>query len=215
MDPADSTVRQRLQEVALRMFAARGYAGTSVQHIVDAAGVTKPALYYYFRNKAGLYSELIRRAQDDRMTVMQTAAAGGGTVEERLANLLESLLRFSRERRDDTRLCYAGAIAAPEDVPNKAETIRRARRNYEFVHGLIQEAQKAGELDPRQNSRTLTSVILGQWAYYALAQAADPDHDKGLGNAQELVRLFLHGAAGKNAGDGLRSPLPHPERELL
>jgi AcrR family transcriptional regulator len=205
MDPADSTVRQRLLEVGLKLFAARGYAGTSVQHIVDAAGVTKPALYYYFKNKAGLYSELIRRAQDDRMALMQAAAGNGGKVEERLASLLESLLQFARERRDDTRLCYAGAIAAPEDVPNKAETIRRARRNYEFVHNLIREAQASGELDSRQNSRTLASVILGQWAYYALAQAADPDHDKGLGNARELTRLFLHGAAGKGSKVELRA----------
>lgn len=62
--PVDVTVRERLLTAALTMFNAKGYAATSVREIVVAAGVTKPALYYYFNNKNGIYLELVRRAQD-------------------------------------------------------------------------------------------------------------------------------------------------------
>ncbi len=53
-------VRQRLLQAALDLFTEKGYAATSVREIVDAAGVTKPVLYYYFKSKEGIYLELFR-----------------------------------------------------------------------------------------------------------------------------------------------------------
>ncbi len=58
------TVRERLLMAALTIFNAKGYAAASVREIVAAAGVSKPVLYYYFKNKNGIYLELVRRAQE-------------------------------------------------------------------------------------------------------------------------------------------------------
>jgi AcrR family transcriptional regulator len=41
-----STTRQHILQAALKSFALCGYVGTSVQQIVDATGVSKPALSY-------------------------------------------------------------------------------------------------------------------------------------------------------------------------
>jgi AcrR family transcriptional regulator len=58
---SDEGISEKLLSVAREMcFARKGYDRTSVQEIVAAAGVTKPVLYYYFRNKEGLYLELLR-----------------------------------------------------------------------------------------------------------------------------------------------------------
>ncbi len=59
----DRTVRQRLLAGAAELFARKGYDATTVREIVQAAGVTKPALYYYFQNKEGIYLELMREAK--------------------------------------------------------------------------------------------------------------------------------------------------------
>ena len=40
-------------EEATRLFADRGFAGTSLQDIADATGLTRPALYHYFGSKEG------------------------------------------------------------------------------------------------------------------------------------------------------------------
>ena len=58
MDSVNSKTRQRILRVALKIFAECGYKGASVQAIVDAARVTKPTLYYYFKNKAALFQSL-------------------------------------------------------------------------------------------------------------------------------------------------------------
>jgi len=47
--------RRRILDVALKIFAHNGYAGASIQEIVDRAGVTKPTLYYHFKSKEGLF----------------------------------------------------------------------------------------------------------------------------------------------------------------
>jgi AcrR family transcriptional regulator len=55
--PADLR-RQQLLEVALRLFAARGFEATTMDEIAEAAGVTKPLLYQHFASKRALYVEL-------------------------------------------------------------------------------------------------------------------------------------------------------------
>lgn len=51
--------RQQLLDVALRLFATKGYTATTMDDIADAAGVTKPLLYQHFDSKRALYMELV------------------------------------------------------------------------------------------------------------------------------------------------------------
>ena len=51
--------RERLLAAALDQFTRRGYAAATVRELCEAAGVTKPVLYYYFKSKEGLYLELM------------------------------------------------------------------------------------------------------------------------------------------------------------
>ena len=44
-------VENEIYEQAIRLFAERGFAGTSLQDIADALGITRPALYYYVKSK--------------------------------------------------------------------------------------------------------------------------------------------------------------------
>ncbi len=51
----DSTTRQEIVEKASTVFLDKGYRNASISEIVSRVGITKPALYYYFRNKKDLY----------------------------------------------------------------------------------------------------------------------------------------------------------------
>ena len=57
-----SDTRQLLLRAALKHFANSGYAATSVQDIVDEAQLSKPALYYHFKDKAALFQALVHEA---------------------------------------------------------------------------------------------------------------------------------------------------------
>ena len=87
-DGDGTPVPQRLLAAATRLFAEQGYDRTSVQEIVEAAGVTKGALYHYFGSKDDLLHEVyarVLRLQQERLDAFagadepdREAAAGRG-----------------------------------------------------------------------------------------------------------------------------------------
>ena len=56
---AENAIATKLLDAAVRLFAHKGYPATSTREIVEAAGVTKPMLYYYFQSKEGLLAAAI------------------------------------------------------------------------------------------------------------------------------------------------------------
>jgi AcrR family transcriptional regulator len=57
--------RRRIEEAATALFAERGYAATTIDDIVTAAGVTKPMLYRHFESKQALVMSLLERHRDE------------------------------------------------------------------------------------------------------------------------------------------------------
>src|SRR5271165_5544546 len=96
--------RRQILRAALRRFANGGYAATSVQQIVGDAKVSKPALYYYFRDKAGLFQAL-----DERLQVVQEAAARKSDIRGQLVEILSALFDYFHKNRDLTRIAFATA----------------------------------------------------------------------------------------------------------
>lgn len=56
---------RRLEDAAARLFARKGYARTTVDDIVEAAGLSKPALYRHFESKKVLHMALLERHRDE------------------------------------------------------------------------------------------------------------------------------------------------------
>src|SRR5689334_8393086 len=83
-----SATRQQILSAALKRFAHNGYAAASVQQIVDDARVSKPALYYYFRDKAKLFQALVDEAHDARFRLMEMAVAQSGDLPTQLTEIL-------------------------------------------------------------------------------------------------------------------------------
>ncbi|MGW6507380.1 helix-turn-helix domain-containing protein, partial [Streptomyces niveus] len=77
-------VPQRLLAAATRLFAEQGYGSTSVQEIVEAAGVTKGALYHYFGSKEDLLQEVYARVLRLQQERLDAFADADEPVERRL-----------------------------------------------------------------------------------------------------------------------------------
>jgi AcrR family transcriptional regulator len=61
-DNLASERQDRLYESAAEEFAARGYDGASLNRIIERAGMSKSSLYYYFNDKADLFTTLVERS---------------------------------------------------------------------------------------------------------------------------------------------------------
>ena len=99
--------RERLLDTAERLFAARGFAGTSVREITDAAGANLGAVNYYFRSKDALYAEVFeRRAALLREPVLAAAREAVDVARANPEQALETLGRAflaPHEDRDASR----------------------------------------------------------------------------------------------------------------
>ena len=124
--------RQQILRAALKRFANAGYAATSVQQIVGDARVSKPALYYHFRDKAGLFQALVNEALDQRLQVVQQAAARPGNIRGQLVEILAALFEYFHKNRDLTRLAFSAAFAAlVSDLPAGTNSmVNESPRNW-------------------------------------------------------------------------------------
>lgn len=184
---------------ALALFARRGYAATSIQDIVGAAEVTKPALYYYFESKAALYQAIVDRAHEERFQLMQVALSKGGSIRSQLVDIIGDRFEFLHKNRDLMRVAYATAFAAEEELPPEVKRIEKAVRNFDFLHDVIVEAQKRGELALSYDTRELAFAIHGLMNIYIMNDLLHPECKLNRSMAERIVDLFLNGAAPSNA----------------
>lgn len=184
-------------QAALKKFAECGYAGTSVQDIVDAAAVTKPTLYYYFKSKADLYQALVDYAHDERYRLMQEAAARCETLPEKLVEILTALFEFLKEHRELMRIAFSTAFASPGEVPSEIRYLEKCTRNFEFIQALIKAGLAQGDLNRRFSSRELTMSIYGLLTIHVAGFLVQPDRAPDRETAERMVKLFLEGAAAK------------------
>jgi AcrR family transcriptional regulator len=83
--------RQRILDIALGLFATRGYAGTSVADIANGLGTSKAALYYHFTSKAEILDALLTEPTREYARLADRAAAGTLTRGGLLAELIDSI----------------------------------------------------------------------------------------------------------------------------
>ena len=192
-----SDTREQLLRAALKHFANSGYAATSVQDIVDDARLSKPALYYHIKDKAGLFQALVHEAHDARYRLLQAAAASQAGIRAQLEAIFSSLLEYFRDNRDLIRISFATMFAAPGEVPEDAGCQEKCRRNFEFIHDVIKQALQRGELDPQFNSEELTFGIYGMVNFYLVGHFVCDECQTDHQTARRVVDLFLAGAAPK------------------
>jgi len=124
-------VARHIARVAARLFAARGYDATSVREIVEAAGVAKPTLYYYFRSKERLASALLTVPLSSLVSTLRQIVT---TVEEPvrcLEQVIEAQYAFCRADPDRGRFIYA-LMFGPNgsDVASELEPLRDNLRSW-------------------------------------------------------------------------------------
>ena len=85
--------RERILQAAAALFAAQGYAATTMAQIVRELGVTKPFVYYYFRDKQEIFETLSWRPTVDCFTSMDFPEDDARPARAKVAEGIERLVR--------------------------------------------------------------------------------------------------------------------------
>ena len=139
---AAAPVPERLMAAATRLFADHGYDRTSVQDIVEAAGVTKGALYHYFGSKDDLLHEIYARLLRLQQERLDSFADAEGPIEERLRQAAADVVVTTIDNLDDAMIFFR---SMHQLSPGKQKQVRAERRRYhERFRALVEEGQSEG-----------------------------------------------------------------------
>jgi AcrR family transcriptional regulator len=115
--PPEAQARERLLSCAIELFTRKGFAATTVREIVAAAGVTKPVLYYYFKNKEGIFLELFREPYSKLDALLESLRDPRGTATSRLLRFSDQVFSLFLEHLQTARLMYSICYGPPQGAP--------------------------------------------------------------------------------------------------
>lgn len=142
-DTPSAEVPARLVKCATKLFAERGFERTSVQSVVDAAGVTKGAMYHYFDSKDDLLYEIYGGLLRTQIAQLERVASADRPLEERIRQATVDVVETSIANFDDTKIFWR---SLHQLHPDKQAQVRAERRRYhERFRDLIEEGQETGE----------------------------------------------------------------------
>lgn len=194
MSKSSASAREEVLAAALKQFAAKGYAGTSMRDVIASTRFTLPTIYYHFGNKAGIYKALVDAAFDEAYGRMQAAAARHAQLESQLVEIAVAMFDLVRQRRELTRLAFATAFAAPEELPPEVRDARKRQRNLRFITDLLGAARGGGELNRRYDRRELAEGYYAVITFQVMRRLLDPGPTPTRRQVARMVRLFLEGA---------------------
>jgi TetR/AcrR family transcriptional regulator len=190
----DGAVRDRLIDAAVTLFATRGYAATSTREIVEAAGVTKPALYYYFDSKEGIFRAILEEAALLTAEVLRAGAQGSGPIRARIERLFLSMYEQFERHKTVVRFMNSVLWGPPQEIP-RCNLGGLHAQFVATVRGLVEEGIASGELRPARPAdvvRTLVALI----SYTFDVSLAFPRHAPGKAGLRRDLDLLFRGLAG-------------------
>lgn len=187
--------REAVLQSAISAFAKTGYAGTSVLDILEATGLSKPTLYYYFDSKEGLFTAILSSAFDGCEKIVAEKTRDAPDLRARLIETAAGLFEFAGTHQDLMRLVFASMFAAPGEIPEQAVSLPKRRAIFDFARGLIRAGQKAGAITREFKSDELAHGYLGAVSHAIRMWLMTKEGTLNRARARRVVDLFLDGAA--------------------
>jgi TetR/AcrR family transcriptional regulator, cholesterol catabolism regulator len=169
-----SARRTELTRQAARLFAEKGYHGTSIGDLAEAMGVQKGSLYAHISSKQDLLYETMAEGAAAFHAGLD-AIPEGAPVSEKIRLALRSHLRVVGDQLD------VATVFVQEwrylEGGRRDEIVAERRRYEERIRGLFREGRELGELRSDLDDATAALLVLSaaNWAYTWLRPGADTD----------------------------------------
>jgi AcrR family transcriptional regulator len=182
--------RDRIVAAATDLFARAGYEATTTRQIVEAAQVTKGALYHWFSSKEELLTSIYRELLAEQTTRLETIAAGEGPADVRLHQAVTDLFAHMD---DHAEALTVWARSMHLVAGGHAAAVRAERRRYQHLfQDLVEEGQKTGVFRADVGASVITNTFLSSVVQiHRWFRAEGPLTRRELGT--QMVALFLDG----------------------
>jgi len=157
--------RDAVLHAAARLFNERGYHGTSLELLAEKLGITRPTVYYYFKNKDEILFDCVRIALEMIDQAAHGVMARGGSAAEQLVAVM---YRYAEVMMMDFGMCLVRVGDGPLQPDSRAK-LRKLQANIDHkLRELIAQGiqQKAFvPRDPKLGAFAVAGALnsIGRW----------------------------------------------------
>jgi len=141
-------VEAKILEVAINLFARKGFEGASVRDITAAAQVTVPTLYYHFKDKDGLYQAALKESAENLLELLKKVDDPNASLRDRFIALAKAKMRLAIEKDLGIKLLTKEWIdhGSSQDLPPQLEAV--LGESFKYMEEMIAQAVQRGEISP-------------------------------------------------------------------
>jgi len=194
---SETETKQRILQAAQRLFASRGYDGTTTRDLASTAGVAEGTLFRHFENKKAILIEVATQGWVEILTDLLTELSEMGSYKAVAQVMRRRMLRM-RESADMMKVCFTEAQFHPElrdriqsDVIVKMTDVAEAFFQTAMDRGIYR----------RTNPKIVAQVFLGMFAIAGFSHETVMAPGASVKDMQEMAEgiadIFLNGVLAK------------------
>ncbi len=184
--------KEELLEVAIDLFAANGYAGTSIRDIAQAVGRSVSNVYHYFNNKEDLWLAILEYSVQGMPKALREVAYGEGTPKENFCSLIRAHLQSSTLHGRESKIFF---IDEERLSPKGKEINRKIQKEILDIYVEQLRILQSHGLIKTKNIKILAFNVLGVINWFL--RWYDPE--RGMDENEvydEIISFVLCGACG-------------------
>lgn len=161
-DSKSARTRERILDAAARVLNANGYAGTRLSDIADIARLQAPAIYYYFPSRDDVIQEVVQVGLRRVITDVDAALAALPAAATPMDRIVAAVGAHLGAVLRDSEYAAAAIRNAAQLPPAIREVQLLDQRRYGAVwRTLVDDAVRAGEIDPALDARAARMLVIG------------------------------------------------------
>jgi len=191
-----AVTREQLLDAAERVFRERGVASTTLGEVAAAAGVTRGAVYWHFRDKADLLGAMCERATLPLDAIFETAADGGVDPLDALRRTaIAALTSLAGDSRAQAvfQLVFQTCGSSDEFAPLASTKEREHDACLARVERLVERTIAAGQMPADTDARLAAQALHAYMMGLMQAWVQQPDSFDLAASAPALVEAMITG----------------------
>ncbi|MFF4857521.1 TetR/AcrR family transcriptional regulator [Streptomyces rubiginosohelvolus] len=186
--------RAQILDAATSVFARLGYHGARMDDIVQASGLSKGAIYWYFKSKEEIAVELVRQLLHDEEKALANGPTTPGDAGDRLSTMADDFSRALRENPSRAPLALE-LLSLGQRIPAIKKHFTEYHETYVALLSHLLRAASGGAPSARQiraGALALAAMVDG-WALHEALIATPGEDREGLGEAVAILVTGLRG----------------------
>jgi AcrR family transcriptional regulator len=150
-------VREEIFEKAMILFEKKGFRGTSMRDIAESCQVSKPAIYYYFKNKSEFIKEIYNFMTSEFYQEMYRIAASDQKPAEKLETIVREQVMYSISHRRFQRILWQDRREL--DAADRKSLTEQEKRYEAMLEDIIRSGQESGHFQKSDAVLTVMAIL--------------------------------------------------------